>query len=588
MIRNEEKMLILDKVNSPEDVKALAFEELEGLAQDIRDTILHKVSTVGGHVGPNLGVVEMTIALHRVFESPKDKIIWDVSHQTYPHKILTGRKFGFMEGHFHDISPYSSQDESVHDFFKVGHTSTSIANALGLAKARDLTDGEGNIIAIIGDGSLSGGLAYEALNNAGDYKGNLIIIVNDNDMSIAENHGGMYRNLQDLRESHGFAEDNIFRAFGLEYFYVKEGNDIAKLVEVFEKFKNINHPILIHIRTEKGHGYLPAVENKEAWHFKGAFDLETGKLASLQPAVRSYNDVIHEVMEKKIAEGSPIIAINGGIPGSFKLKDFAAKHPDRYYDAGIAEQFTITFGGAVAAGGARPIIFHNSTFLQRAYDQMVHDLAANNEPALIMLHGGVISDTAITHQGTLAMTWISNIPNLVYLAPTSEEELIAMMNWALSQNEHPVVIHLPEHGIEHRPSAFSSFSETHYQITKYGKDVALLGLGGLFSNAEKVSSQLDKLGITSTLVNPLHISKLDKSTLKSLAITHKVLATFEDGILDGGFGQKVAGFLGNYEIKVLNFGADKEFNEEVPVPELYERYHLLPELAVKDIIGALA
>ncbi|GAB2024243.1 1-deoxy-D-xylulose-5-phosphate synthase [Lactovum odontotermitis] len=580
-------MSILDKVNSPADVKALPFEELPELAADVRAAVLHKVSNYGGHVGPNLGVVEMTVALHRVFDSPHDKLIWDVSHQSYPHKILTGRKYGFTDSHFHDITPYTNQDESEHDFFKVGHTSTSIANALGLAEARDLTGGSGNVIAIIGDGSLSGGLAYEALNNAGAYSGNLIIVVNDNQMSIAENHGGMYKNLTELRTSHGFAADNIFKAFGLDYYYLDEGNDVSKLVEVFEKFKDIDHPIVLHISTEKGHGYEPAVENKEGWHWHSPFDLATGEVKLASSGTRNYNDVLLEIMDKKIEEGLPIFAINAAVPGAFNLKKFAAEHAERYYDAGIAEQFTITFGGAMAAGGARPIIFHNSTFLQRAYDQMVHDLAVNNEPAIVVIHGAVITSSDTTHQGNLAMGWISNIPNLVYLAPTSEEELTAMMNWGLAQHEHPVVIQLPEHGLEHRPATLTDFSRSNYQITRKGERVALLGLGGLYSHAEKIAEVLEKAKIHATLVNPLFIGQLDEQTLSQLAQTHKVIATFEDGVVDGGFGQKVASFLGTSDVHVLNFGAWKEFTEEVPLTELYERYHLTPEAAAGDIISAL-
>ncbi|MDR2976342.1 MAG: 1-deoxy-D-xylulose-5-phosphate synthase [Streptococcaceae bacterium] len=580
-------MSVLDKVNSPADVKALAFEELPELAAEVRAAVLHKVSNYGGHVGPNLGVVEMTVALHRVFDSPKDKLIWDVSHQSYPHKILTGRKTGFTDGHFHDVTPYTSQEESEHDFFKVGHTSTSIANALGLAKARDLCKDSGNIIAIIGDGSLSGGLAYEALNNAGAYQGNLIIIVNDNQMSIAENHGGMYKNLAALRETHGFAPDNLFRAFGLDYYYLDEGNDIPKLIEVFEKFKDINHPIVLHISTEKGHGYAPAVANKEAYHWRSPFELETGEAKHSGSAVRNYNEVLLDIMDQKISEGVPIFAINAAVPGAFNLKKFAAGHPDRYYDAGIAEQFTLTFGGAMAMGGARPIIFHNSTFLQRGYDQMVHDLAVNNEPAIVVLHGAVISDSDTTHQGSLAIGWISNIPNLVYLAPTSEEELTAMMNWGLAQSEHSVVIQLPEHGLEHRSSSLKDFSQAKFDIRQKGERVALLGLGGMYHQVETLAKVLEKAQIHATLVNPLFISQLDKAALSELGNTHSVIATFEDGIVDGGFGQKVASYLGAYDVRVLNFGAWKEFNEEVPLEELYARYHLTPMSAANDIISAL-
>ncbi|MCT1227505.1 1-deoxy-D-xylulose-5-phosphate synthase [Lactococcus lactis] len=579
-------MSLLEKIDSPADLKKVSNQELEELASEIRAAVLHKVSNIGGHVGPNLGVTELTIALHKVFNSPIDKFIWDVSHQTYPHKILTGRKNGFTDGHFHDITPSTSQRESEHDFFTVGHTSTSIANALGYAKARDLANGKGNIIAVIGDGSLSGGLAMEALNNAGDFKGNLIILVNDNQMSIAENHGGLYRNLAELRATNGQAENNFFKTFGLDYKYLENGNDIESLINLFEEVKDIDHPIVLHIHTEKGRGYQPAIENKEAFHWHMPFDLETGQSKVIDSG-KSYSSVILDYMDKKVSEGLPLVAINAAIPGIFGLKQFAAKYPDRYIDAGIAEQFTITFGGAMAAAGARPIIFHNSTFVQRAYDQFWHDLAINEEPAIVIVKGGVISGSDETHQGSSAMTWISNIPNIKYLAPTSEEEFISILDWALDQHEEPVVIQMPEHGLESRPTVLTDYSTPSYQMTKSGEKVALLALGGLYSHGEKVAKVLAENGINATLVNPLFINDLDQAFLENLVENHQVIATIEDGILDGGFGQKVASFLGKYDVKVLNFGAKREFNDSVPVTELYNRYHLTPELMVADILSLL-
>ncbi|MCL2858384.1 MAG: 1-deoxy-D-xylulose-5-phosphate synthase, partial [Streptococcaceae bacterium] len=345
-------MAILDKLNSPKNLKNLTNQELEELAPDIRDAVLNKVTQIGGHVGPNLGVTEMTIALHKVFNSPIDKFIWDVSHQTYPHKIITGRKQGFVDGHFHDITPYTSQNESEHDFFTVGHTSTSIANAMGYAKARDFQEGEGNVIAVIGDGSLSGGMALEALSSAGDYKGNFIIIFNDNQMSIAENHGGIYKNLEELRESNGQSSNNLFKAFGLDYRYLEKGNDIQSLIALFEEVKDIKHPVVLHIHTEKGHGYEPALANKEAFHWRSPFDLKTGALKN-QSTDKTYNTVLLDYMDKKIQEGTDLLAINAAIPGLFGLKAFASKYPDNYMDVGIAEQYSITFGGALALAGTR-------------------------------------------------------------------------------------------------------------------------------------------------------------------------------------------------------------------------------------------
>lgn len=578
-------MSVINKVNGPSDIKNLSAKELEELAEDVRALILNRDSKVGGHVGPNLGVVEMTIALHRVFNSPTDKLIWDVSHQSYPHKILTGRKIGYMDGHFHDISGFTNPHESEHDFFNVGHTSTSIANAIGMAQARDMLGETGNIIAIIGDGSLSGGLAFEALNNADQCKNNLIIIVNDNEMSIDQNQGGLYKNLAKLRETSGTADNNFFKAFGLDYKYLESGNDIQALIELFESVKDIDHPIVLHIHTEKGHGYAPAIAEKSRFHWSGPFDLTTG--TGLGKNQRSYNDVIVDYMDKKIEEGMKLLAINAAIPGALGLTEFYKKHPENYWDAGIAEQFTVTFGGAAALAGIRTIIIQESTFFQRAFDQLMHDVAMNEEPTVILVKGDVISAADSSHQGDFARSWISNVPNLDYLAPTSEEELIAMLDWALTQHEKPVVINIPEHGIKNRPTTLTTFDVPTYQITQSGSEVAILGLGGLYDQAKKVVSELENVGIKATLVNPLFISQLDETTLVELTKKHKVIATFEDGTVDGGFGQKVASYLGNFDVKVLNFGAAKEFNDEIPTEELYMRYHLTPQLAVSDILAAL-
>ena len=579
-------MTILDKVNAPADLKKLSAAELTELAQDVRGAVLNKVSQIGGHTGPNLGVVELTIALHKVFQSPVDKFVWDVSHQTYPHKILTGRKHGFQEGHFHDITGYTSQYESEHDFFTVGQTSTSVANAMGLAKARDLTAQKGNIIAILGDGSLSGGLALEAISNAGAYDKNFILILNDNQMSIAENQGGIYKGLAELRATDGQSPNNLFKAFGLDYKYLADGNNLEALISLFEEVKDINHPIVLHINTEKGHGYQPAVDMKEAFHWRSPFNLADGSLKNISSA-KNYTRIILDYMEEKVAEGMPLVAVNGGIPMVNNLKEFAEKHPENYVDAGIAEQYVTTFGGAVAAGGARAMIFHNSTFMQRAYDQFLHDLAINKEPAVVIVKSASISGSDKTHQGSFAIGMLSNIPDLVYLAPTSEEELVAMLDWALTQKDHPVVLQIPEHGVENRSTVRTDFSKAQYEIVRKGEEVAILALGGLFSHGQKVVEELERLKIKATLVNPMFVAELDKKTLKELTGDHKVFVTIEDGILDGGFGQKVSGYLGQFGVKTLNFGAKKEFNDSVAMDELYDRYHLTPELMIADILEAL-
>ncbi|MEY8443286.1 1-deoxy-D-xylulose-5-phosphate synthase [Lactococcus ileimucosae] len=579
-------MTILDKVKIPADIKNLSRSELTELAADIRKAVLNKVSKIGGHTGPNLGVVELTIALHKVFHSPVDKFVWDVSHQTYPHKILTGRKHGFEDGHFHEITGYTSQEESEHDFFTVGHTSTSVANALGLAKARDLTDGQGSIIAVLGDGSLSGGLALEAISNAGAYEHNFILILNDNQMSIAENHGGIYKGLAELRETNGQSPNNMFKAFGLDYKYLAEGNNLDALIALFEEVKDITHPIVLHINTEKGHGYQPAIDMKEAFHWRSPFNLEDGTLKNSRET-KNYTRIILDYMEEKVSEGMPLVAVNGGIPMINNLKEFAEKHPENYVDAGIAEQYVTTFGGAVAAGGARAMIFHSSTFMQRAYDQFLHDLAINKEPAVVIVKSASISGSDKTHQGSFAIGMLSNIPDLVYLAPTSEEELIAMLDWSLTQKESPVILQIPEHGVESRPSSLIDFSKAQYDIVRKGTEVAILALGGLFSHGQKVRDALEKLDIKATLINPLFVADLDKEILEKLTADHRVFVTIEDGVVDGGFGQKVAGYLGKFGVKTLNYGAAKEFNDSVAMKELYDRYHLTPELMVADILEAL-
>lgn len=580
-------MSVLDKINSPADVKTLTTEEMKSLANELNRKVIEKTAVHGGHVGPNLAVSEMTIALHYVFNSPIDKLVWDVSHQTYPHKMLTGRKIGFELGHYDDVMPYTNPHESEHDFFNVGHTSTSIANALGLAKGRDLAGETGNVIAIIGDGSLSGGLGLEGLNNAGQFDGNLIIIANDNEMSIDPNYGGLYNNLAELRASNGTAANNLFKAFNLDYRYLEDGNDVEQLIALFEEVKDIDHPIVLHIHTEKGHGWQPAIDEKTRFHWTGNFDPETG-VSKAPAAGKNYSGIIMDAMGAKIDAGEKLLAINAGIPGAWKLPAFYAKYPKNYWDAGIAEQFTITFGGAAAMiDGVRPVIFHNSTFMQRAYDQFIHDFAMNDEPAIIFVHGVSITAADVSHQGSFGMGMLGSMPEITVLAPTSEEEILAMFDWAVEQHEKPVVIILPEHGVENRPSNLTDFSEAKFDLVKSGEKVAVIGVGGFFSRAESIVAELAKSGVNATLINPLSVRELDEKTLSNLTKNHTVVATIEDNTLDGGFGQKVATFLSPKGVKVLNFGAKTEFVDEIPVAELYERYHLTAELAAADILTAL-
>lgn len=580
--------MILDKVNSPTDLKNLTLDELNTLSDEMRELIIKKVNTTGGHMGPNLGVIEATIALHYVFNSPEDKIVFDVSHQCYPHKILTGRKEGFTDpDKYLKYTGYTAPEESEHDLFKVGHTSTSVSLATGLAKARDLQGGNENIIALIGDGSLSGGEAFEGLDNAADLDSNIIVIVNDNDMSIAENHGGLYRNLKELRDTDGKAECNFFKSLGYDYYIIKEGNDIEKLIETFKKVKDAKHPVLIHMCTQKGHGLAVAEENKEAFHWILPGTLDQKEESSASVICENYNTVTTDYILKKAEKDPTVIAISPATPGAYGFtKDFREKLGKQYTDVGIAEEHAIAYASALAKGGAKPILAILSSFVQRTYDQMSQDLCLNNSPITMLVYWGGLSGADSTHLGSFDMSLIGNIPNIVYLAPTSKEEYLKMLNWSVEQKDYPVAIRVPfgefvSTGIEDTTD-YSIINK--FQTVEKGSEVAILGLGNFLKLGKEVKAELqEKLGINATLINPKFITGLDEDLLNSLKSNHKVVITLEDGIIDGGFGEKVARFYGNSEMKVLNFGGKKEFTDRVPIEELYQRYHLTKELIVEDI-----
>lgn len=576
---------LLDQINGPKDIKTLSMDELQKVAEEMRYFILEKDSQVGGHVGPNLGVVELTLAFHYVFDSPQDKMVWDVSHQSYGHKLLTGRQQGFYPGHYHEVTGYSNQHESPHDFFTVGHTSTSISLAVGLAKARDLKQEKGNVIAVIGDGSLSGGLAFEGLNNGGTLTSNLIIVVNDNEMSIDENQGSLYPHLAELRATQGESTNNLFKAMGFDYLYVEEGNDLKTMIAAFEKVKDTPHPLVMHVHTEKGHGYTPAIADKVSYHWRSPFDLTTGEGKNLDDG-ENYNQILSDYLIEKNQE-LPVIAINAAIPMMFGLKEFQAEYPDRYFDVGIAEQHSITFASALASQNIRPIVFHASTFLQRGYDQLSHDLAINENPAVIVIRGGSITNSDKTHQGTFDISYLSSIPNIKYLAPTTKEEVISMLDWALTQREQPVAIRIPEHGVIHGEVAVHDYHKATYQVLKTGEKVAILALGGFLQLGEDLHAALKKVGIQATLINPRVITELDVEQLSELKSQHQVVVTLEDGSLAGGFGEKIAGFYGKTTMKVLTYGAEKEFTDSIPVEELYQRYRLTPDLITVDILAIL-
>ena len=577
-------MQILDRIDSPQDVKKLSLEEMEELAGDIREGIMKRVNTIGGHLGPDLGIVEATIALHYVFDSPKDKFVFDVSHQVYPHKMLTGRKQGFLDSAYYSkISGYSNPSESEHDHFVIGHTSTSVSLATGMAKARDIKGENYNVIALIGDGSLSGGEAYEGFNNAAELNSNMIIIVNDNEMSIAPNRGGLYKNLKELRETNGGAQNNVFKAIGFEYCYVPDGNNINTLIETFEKVKNTNHPTVVHIHTLKGKGYKPAEEDKETYHWQLPGFLEQKNCACEQ---ESYNSVTKDFLLSKKQQNEPVVAITAATPGVFDFNpDFRTKMGDNFTDVGIAEEHAIAYASGLARNGAKPVLALMSSFVQRTYDQMSQDMALNNSPATVLIYWGGISGADMTHLCTFDIPLISNIPNIVYLAPTNKEEYIAMLEWSYKQTEHSVFIRVPagdviSNGIKDTTD-YSILNR--FKLVHQGQKVAIIGAGDFFWLGQQVSEELFKYGINATLINPCYLTGVDEEMLESLKKDHSLVITLENGELDGGFGEKITRFYGSSDMKVLNYGSKKEFTDRVPLEELYNRYHLKKELIVEDI-----
>lgn len=580
---------ILQTISGPKDVKKLSAEQLKNLAGEIRAAVLNRDSLIGGHVGPNLGIVETAIALHYVFNSPNDKIVWDVSHQCYPHKLLTGRQEGFItEAGMKKISGYSNQDESEHDFFKVGHTSTSVSLACGLAKARDLQGQKHNVIAVIGDGSLSGGEALEGFSNAAVLGSNIIIILNDNEMSIAENHGGIYNNLQLLRDTNGKAECNMFKALGFEYRYVADGNSVEDMIEALQALKNTDKPTVLHIHTLKGKGYKPAEEDKEPWHWNLPFNIADGT-CKWDLSGENINDLTYNYLLEKIKQDKRIVAINAGTPGVFGLNAERRKVlGEHFVDVGIAEEHAVAFSSALAKGGAKPIYLVMSSFIQRTYDQLSQDLALNNNPAVILVAWGGISGADMTHLCSFDISMTSNIPNLVYLAPTTAEEYMAMLDWAVEQNKHPVIIRQPKEMLHSDKPVDKDYSRLNtYKIEEKGDKVAIIAAGSFFRLGENVAAELQKHGIKPTLINPRYLSGVDKECLQSLKAAHRLVITLEDGELDGGFGEKVTRFYGASEMKVLNYGSFKEFTDRADLNELYRRYRLTPELIVEDALSAL-
>ena len=584
-------MKYVSNIKSPADLKRLTIEDMEALASEIRTLLIKKLSVHGGHCGPNLGMVEATIAMHYVFNSPEDKIVFDVSHQSYTHKILTGRADAFIyPEHYDDVSGYTEPSESEHDHFIIGHTSTAVSLASGLAKGRDLCGDRGNVIAVVGDGSLSGGEALEGIDWAAELNSNFIIVVNDNQMSIAENHGGLYQGLEQLRQSNGMCENNMFKAMGLDYIYVDKGNDIDALIKAFKQVKDIDHPIVVHINTLKGKGYALAEEDKETWHWSAPFDIETGNLTYNSDA-EDYDDLTALHLLEKIKQDKKVCAITAGTPGVWGWT------PERrqmagagFIDVGIAEEHAVALASGIAKAGGKPVLGLCSSFLQRTYDQISQDLCINDNPATILvLWGSLSSMTDVTHLCHFDIPLLSGIPNLVYLAPTNREEYLAMLDWSIEYREHPVAIKVPMGATNHAtrpvPADFSDINK--YEKVESGSDVAIVALGAFFALGENVVRLLKEQGINPTLINPRFITGIDTEMLDDLKRSHRIVVTLEDGALEGGFGEKIARYYGPSDMKVLCYGAKKQFVDRYNIAEFLADNRLVDTMIVEDIIKLL-
>lgn len=586
--------MYIENINSPKDLKGLTIEQLKVLADEVRAGVLNRVSHHGGHVGPNLGFTEATVALHYVFDAPQDKFVFDVSHQCYPHKILTGRKSGFFDADGMDvISGYSSpRENAVYDNFEIGHTSTSVALASGLQHARDLLGEHYNIVAIIGDGSLSGGEAFEGLNTVAEAGTGFVVVFNDNEMSIAENHGGMYQSISELRATGGKSKNNLFRALGFDYMYVEQGNDAGVLVEAFQKVKDIDHPIVVHIHTEKGHGYKPATENKEAWHYNMPFDLTTGKLLKQpNPAHESIYDMLGKYLVEKSQNDEKLLVVQSAVPAMSGLnkerRELLGKH---YVDVGIAEEEAVALISGAAKGGAHPVWGTPATFIQRTYDQLCQDLAVNGNAAVInVLGSSVYGMNDFTHICFFDIPMLSHIPNLVYLAPTTWEEFVAMENWGIEQTKYSVAIRVPAMGVVHSNEVYDTdYSELNrFHMAHKGSKVAVIAVGDFYQKGEAVVERLAKEGVDATLINPRYLTGVDEQMLMALLDDHTLVATLEDGCLDGGFGERIARFYGTTNMRVMCFGVKKQLYDRYDVNELLRENHLTDEQITADILNII-
>lgn len=578
----------INAIKSPADIKKLSVDELYNLCKELRRTLITKLGAHGGHVGPNLGFLEATVAMHYVFDAPTDKIVFDVSHQSYVHKMLTGRMQAFTDpAHYDDVTGYTCPGESEYDLFEIGHTSTAVSLAGGLAKARDLRGGKENVIAVVGDGSLSGGEAFEGLDFGSTLGTNFIVVVNDNNMSIAENHGGLYADLRLLRNTNGEGQPNYFRALGYAYRFVKYGNDIRSLVEAFREVKDSNVPVVLHINTQKGMGYKPAEAHLEAFHFAAPFDIPTGNPQIISEAPDS-SDVFYETIRPLMDENANVAVITAGTPGVVGFDAERRRAAGRQFiDVGIAEQEAVALASGMAKGGARPVFGVVSSFLQRAYDQLSQDVAINGtSPVVNIFYGGIESMNDTTHLGWFDIALVSNIPGWVYLAPTCKEEYQSMLRWAVKQTAHPVAVRMPAGEVWETGREFTQdYSELNKSIVvQKGKGVAVIAAGAMMRKAAEAFALLKKKGVEATLINPVFLSGLDEELLTSLSKDHHTVITLEDGCLDGGYGEKVARFYGPNDVKVVCRGIPKMFLDRYSPAKLLEQCRMTPELIAADVV----
>lgn len=581
----------LNAISGPEDVKHIPVSELPALAAEMREALFNRLTKIGGHFGPNFGAVELTIALHYVFESPKDQIVFDVAHQSYPHKMLTGRAKAYTDdAHFGDVCGFTLPSESEHDMFFIGHTSTSVSLATGLARGRDVTGRGGNVIAVIGDGSLSGGEALEGIDFAGEMDTNLIIVVNDNEQSIAENHGGLYKNLAELRASNGTCPQNLFRAMGLDYRYVEEGNNTEALIKAFTEVKDTPHPVVVHVHTVKGKGYAIAEQNREGWHYSQPFNRATGEPLHKWSG-ESYNSLFASHMEQRIAKDGSIVIVTAAVPGAVGLNpDIRARLGKNYVDVGIAEEQATAMCSGIARNGGKPVFATNATFAQRIYDQVAQDVCLNNSPVTIQLSSSSVFGMGdATHIGIFAISMFSNIPGVTYLSPTNKQEYLAMLDYSIDQTETPVVLAVPCDGVNDAEyPVLTDFTPNTWQVCERGKKIAVVALGDFFRIGKSVAAYLkEKTGIPVTLINPRFASGIDKALLDELCEDHDIFLTLEDGILEGGFGQKVSGYLGDRDVKVLNYGFAKKIYDRVAPKDALKMNRITPEQILEDVTKLL-